>query len=192
MTELKFPVYEFKLLPSQIPKNDWFRHDEKTDSWVPHDDEWAMAFIHLDAYPTCLYVNMPYYEGIEWSWVKDGRWGAYVSRHPGNNAWHRMYKNGRSRGPRWNDRDKHPNTKVGRKGMRYVADNRGCANGRGVDFHIMDPYIVRGLLRLKETQEIVKFPDVFDCVYCGEHDWRQEDKRWEKYLQSFDTTVREE
>jgi hypothetical protein len=55
---------------------------------------------------------------------------------------------------------------------------RSCANGRGPEFHIADPYIQAGLLRVRDTKEIVTFPDTFHCVYCGEIDYKAIDKRF--------------
>ncbi len=37
------------------------------------------------------------------------------------------------------------------------------------------PKGIKGLLRLRDSKEIVKFPDIFNCMYCGEIDWRKEE-----------------
>ena len=49
----------------------------------------------------------------------------------------------------------------------YVASKMGCANGRGPEFHLHDPSMKLGLVRVRETKEVVVPPEKPVCMYCG-------------------------
>ena len=72
----------------------------------------------------------------------------------------------------------HPNVAAGELAMRATANEFKCANGRGPEFHIGDKYISAELVREKESQEIVRFPETFICVHCG--DISDEIKAWKE------------
>jgi len=165
--KLTYPVYEFRPLPTNRKLLRYNNGD-----WIEDDGEYDICFITDDnnGAPFCYYVSLPYQNNQAWSWVDDGRWAGFISAHPNGNAWHYMSVNGDDniRG-HWN-RDKHPNVLVQEKGSSKVCQKSGCCNGRGVEFHIGDPYIIAGLLRERESKKVVKFPKKFKCIYCGIHD----------------------
>jgi len=167
MAKYTFPVYEFRPL---VTGRKLLRFNN--GDWIEDDGEYDLAFItddNLDA-PFCYYIDLPYKKDLEWSWVKDGNWGGYVSAHPNGNPWHYQYKgDGRSLDQDWN-RSNHPNIKAGEIGMNKTSKKYSCANGRSASFEIGDPYILAGLLREKSSKRVIKFPNTFRCVYCGVHD----------------------
>jgi len=164
-----FPIYEFRPLES----GEYRRFNNGL--WTKDDGEHDLAFVDLDN-SMCYYMDLPYYTNIRWSWAKDGNWSAFVSKHPNGNAWHYMVE-GNGCGDLW-ARDKHPNIMAGSNGMSYVAKKNNVANGSGPEFHIADPYIMKGLLRNAETKEVVIFPEEFKCMFCGSHNVFQEDFRF--------------
>ena len=166
------PVYEFRPI---LHRNygEMFRHNE--GEWIIDDGEYDIAFSQPD---DCMAYGfqVPSRPNILWSWIKNGNWGASVEGHPGNNAWHYMLRDNETKwGDCWNKR-LHPNYIAFEKAMDFTCSRSRCANGRGPEFHISDPYIDEGLLRLQETKEIVKYPKIFDCMYCGKINWRKEEK----------------
>ncbi len=164
------PIYEFRPLPQDSKGILRYNNGE----WTEDDGEYDIAFA---APSDCMayYFQVPYRKGILWSWVKKGNWGAFVGEHPRGNAWHRMLRDGETEwGNGW-DRHRHLNNKAGDKAMDYVCGQSRCSNGSGPEFHINDPYIAAGLLRVKDTKEAVVFPDTFKCMYCGDIDWRKEE-----------------
>lgn len=163
----KFPVYEFRPLPNLLLNSKWYRFAE--GQWIPYDGEYDLAFIRYDGAPLCLSVCLPYYLNIEWGWVRKGNWMEEVSQHPKNNAWHYQLRPGaKNWGHSW-ERDQHPNTKAGESGIKLLSERRGCANGRGPQFNVLDPYMLKGLVREQQTKKIVVPPKVFNCMYCGKH-----------------------
>ena len=172
-----FPVYEFRPLPDN---RKLLRYNN--GNWTEDDGEFDLCFITDDhkGAPMCYYVSLPYRKNLLWSWVKDGQWGAYVSRHPDGNAWHYMTKDGSKELDADWDRNNHPNRKISELGMSKLSKKYGCANGSGVDMEIGDEYIMLGLVRDIDTKKILKFPKIFDCIYCGKHEPKKEDKRFKK------------
>lgn len=161
------PVYEFRPLQKHC-QGEMFRFN--LGDWIPDDGEHDLAFVSCG---TAYYFHVPNRLGIIWSWVANGRWGAHVAEHPGGNAWHRMLRDGETEwGDTW-QKYYHENEIAGKKAMEFAIKNRCSANGTGPEFHINDPYIASGLVRERDTKEIVKFPDIFNCMYCGEIDWRK-------------------
>ncbi|KKM01326.1 hypothetical protein LCGC14_1795510 [marine sediment metagenome] len=171
--EIVIPVYEFRPI---IKHNDgnFFRYND--GEWIIDDGEYDIAFAHpSDCMAYGFYV--PSRPGIIWSWTKNGKWGAIVEGHPRGNAWHYMLRSGETVwGKCWN-KYRHLNYMAKEKAMSFVCSKKGCANGAGPEFHINDPYIEKGLLRLRETKEVVKFPDIFNCMYCGDINWRKEESK---------------
>lgn len=165
MSELKFPVYEFRLLPEQIGGKVYRYAGGK---WIKDDGEYDLAFAVIGfGAPMCYYVDLPYRPNLLWKWVLDGQWGGYVQKHPKGNAWHYMSRNGeKSLGDNWK-RETHPNEIAGESGMDFVCNSQSCANGGGVEFEIGDPYIIAGLMREKESKKIITFPEIFNCIHCG-------------------------
>jgi len=172
--DLLWPIYEFRLLPSEEKEHDWLRYDN--GKWIPDDGEYGLAFVHLDDFPTCLMVELPYRRNILWSWVERGNWLGHVWEHPNGNPWHYMLREKETDIYRRWDRDKHTNIMVGREGMSFINSKRGCANGKHITFTIHNAHIEAGLLRHRDTKEVVKFPDIFNCIYCGEIDWRKREE----------------
>ncbi len=163
------PVYEFRPI---LPKcyGEVFRYNG--GDWIVDDGEYDLAFAHPSAcmaYGFCVPPRL----GIIWSWTKNGRWGACVAGHPRGNAWHYMLREGETEwGSCWS-KQQHLNYIAKEKAMSFVCSKGGGACGVGPEFHINDPYIEQGLLRVQETKEIIKFPDIFNCMYCGDIDWRK-------------------
>lgn len=159
MSDLLFPVYEFRPLPSFHPS---YRFAD--GKWIEDDGEYDLAFT---AGQTCMYVCMPYHRNIMWGWTT-GHWAADQGGHPGGNSWHYMLREGESAwGKPWG-RDAHPNELAGRRGMDFLVSKHRGANGTGVDFHLDEPVIAAGLLRLRDTKEIVRFPEKPLCMYCSD------------------------
>ncbi len=160
-------VYEFR----PLSEGDYLRY--AGGSWVKDDGQWDLAFV-LNK-PTFIYIDIAYYEHLLWSWVKNGDWGAIDSSHPSGNAWHYMSSNGKDWGPIITDRYQHPNVIASRSAGDKCCSLYSGGSGGGAEFTINDPYISAGLLRRRDTKEIVKFPDIFECIHCGSHDWRAEE-----------------
>ena len=155
-----FPVYEFKMLNKNLVDLKRYANGE----WVSDYGQYDLAFIGVDdGAPMCYYVEIPYYRNIIWAWMESSK---AIKSHPDNSPWHYMIT-GKNR-LKTRNHDVHPNYIAGRKGMSIMAKRFGCANGRGVDFNINDPFIVKGLLRRYDTKENVTFPKVFKCKDCGD------------------------
>ena len=170
---LLFPVYEFRPLENS---GKWLRWNNGNP--IEDDGEYDLAFIsNQHGIPIVIYVYLPWKTNLLWSWAKNGRWGAYVDKHPDGNAWHYMTSDGlKTADGWWADRSKHPNVIAGDLAMNWQSSRKGCSNGEHAEFYINNPFIAAGLLRNAETKEVVKFPEIFDCYYCGKHDWRKEEK----------------
>lgn len=168
-----FPVYEFR--PDMF--KDYYRGDLlRWNNGNPIDDdgEYDVAFITKNDVFVFM-VELPYQKNILWKWCLGMRWGAFVSSHPSGNAWHYMLREGENEwGGDWG-RGKHPNSIAGDKAMSWLSSRRGCANGRHVEFNVIDKTINAGLLRNAETKEVVTVPKEFNCMYCGKYDWKKED-----------------
>lgn len=171
-----WPVYEFR--PDERWLKEWghgrasalYRYNGGT--WTPDDGEYDLAFASIDSWPLCLYVELHSQRNILWSWL-DGHWSAPgPSSHPWHkgssspNPWHYMLRPGTTKwGGPWG-RDGHENEVAGRKGMSWVSSKRGCANGRSIEFKLRDQHIAAGLLRRRDTKEVVTFPEQPSCMYC--------------------------
>ena len=166
--ELVVPVYEFRPILSRF-YGDIFRHNN--GEWIVDDGEYDIAFAQPD---DCMAycVDVPSRENIIWSWVVNGDWGARVVGHPGQNGWHYMLREGETEwGECWST-NCHVNKIAYEKAKDFVASKNRCANSRGPEFIINNPYISQGLLRLRDTKEVVVFPKIFKCMYCGDIDWQ--------------------
>lgn len=164
-------VYEFK----PLIKGRYLRYDN--GKWTESDgSEYDLAFVGIS--DTCMawYFNIERRENILWSWCKNGYWTAIVLEHPRNNAWHYQLKN---KTTDWGEIHKdttHPNYIAYRSAMDKCCSMYRCANGNGPEFKIGDKWIAKGLLREKNTKKIIKFPKIFNCMYCGKNNWKQEEK----------------
>lgn len=162
-----WPVYEFRPEGFYERKRKWLRYAE--GAWIEDDGEWDISFITDDpGAPFHLEVSLPYRSGIVWQGCT-GHWsGQGPKKHPGRNAWHYMLRDGyKDFGDSW-ARDRHPNESVSDIAARVLCERYSCANGRGPEFHMADPWIKAGLLRRADTKEVVRFPEKFVCTYCGE------------------------
>ena len=177
--ELIFPVYEFR--PLNVNNNTEIRR-YANGKWMIDDGEHDLAFTEIgNCAPMCYYVYLPHTSNIIWSWAIDGQWEVDVPNHPGKNPWHYFLRNrGKEFGSSW-DINRHPNFIARESGMKFVCDAVGCANGSGLYFNIGDEHILAGLLREKETKNVVRFPKKFICMYCGELD-TSIDKRLKQYM----------
>lgn len=178
MSELVFPVYEFRPDPDWLkswarPSNPGPLHRYDGGQWREDDGEYDIAFTMLaGGAPLCLYVSLPYHRNIRWSWLT-GHWsGPGPAAHPtytrslSPNPWHYMLRDGATDWGRAWAREQHENTVAGDKGMSWVSSQRGCANGRHVEFHLNDPHIKAGLVRERESKTVVVFPERPICMYC--------------------------
>ena len=156
-------VYEFR----PIINDRWYEIRRYADGkWIPDDGECDLAFAYMErGAPMVLFVEMPYRKFLLWSLMR--REGEEIKKHPRENPWHYMYVKGKKQLGRSWDKDKHPNEIAGRSGMNFMANKHSCSNGRGVDFNPTDKHIKAGLVRNRETKEIIKPPEIFDCCYCG-------------------------
>ncbi len=175
MKAFPYSVYEFKLLPNN--KLNYLGKPAKVQryadgKWIEDDGEWDLAFA-VSSECMAYHIFMPWKTNLGWQW-DGGNCTRREPRHPNFNAWHYELTSGSKfrDWPSWDGefcRDKHPNELAGKVAMDYVCSLRSCSNGRGPDlFHIDDPYIKAGLVRVKETKEILKFPKTMKCIYCGE------------------------
>lgn len=173
MNKLLFPIYEFR--PDKISgATNLIRYNN--GNWIKDDGEYDIAFISMDM-PFAFYVRLPYQKNLAWSWCKNSDWRANVSKHPNGNAWHYMSRDGSNDvWGEWN-REKHPNTIAGNMAMYKCCEMRGCANGRSVEFNVNDKTIKNKLLRLVESKEIINPPKIFECCYCGNHNWESEESQ---------------
>lgn len=164
------PVYEFR----PLPKDEGGLYRYADGKWIIDDGEYDIAFA-LPRKSIAFGFDVPSRENTIWSWAKNGAWWANVLTHPRGNAWHYMLREGeREWGKCW-PKYAHINYKAKEKAMKFVLSKGSSSCGTGPEFHINDPYIAQGLVRVRETKEIVVFPDIFDCMYCGEIDWRKEE-----------------
>jgi len=172
MNKLIFQTYEFRPIKQYM---DCLRYAD--GNWIPDDGEYDLAFVGKDdGFPMGIYFHLPYYTNIIWSWCKKGNWRANVIKHPRGNAWHYMLRPGKKTwGNSW-ARDMHPNIIAENKAMDKCCSMYSCANGIGGEFEINDPYIKNGLVRNKETKEVLVFPKIFKCMYCGNIDWEKAEK----------------
>lgn len=161
MTKQLWPVYEFRPLPEDIQYGDLYRY--AGGKWIPDDGEYDLAFsIRAMHY----YVDLPFHKNIIWSWVTK-HWSSYEPKHPNGNAWHYALREGETEwGGAWN-KEKHRNTIASRSSSTFTCKRMRCANGRGPEFKIGDPYIKAGLVRRADTKEVVVFPEKPKCMYCG-------------------------
>jgi len=159
-----FPVYEFRPL-AEIASRGLKRF--AGGKWIDDDGEHDLAFIGFVGAPMVYYITIPYQRNILWKFCHGGNWGAVVDQHPRGNAWHYMLRDGeREWGGAWG-RETHENEVVGRKAMDETARQYRGANGSGPEFDCNDAYMRDGLVRVRETREIVTVPDPFECMYCG-------------------------
>lgn len=170
MEKYEFDVYEFR--PEGIFSGGLMRYNN--GNWIEDDGEYDIAFVCLEE-QSYAYISLPYRKNLQWSWCKNMNWGAYVHKHPNGNAWHYMSKDGEKDILDSWDRDDHPNTKAGKVAGNYCADIKGCANGRGIQMNMSDKSIEIGLVRNVKTKDVLVFPKIFTCIYCGNHDWKQEE-----------------
>ena len=159
-------VYE--MLP---PKGQYLRY--ANGNWVVWNGEWDLAFIDLNN-PYVYAVDMPYSENLLWKYCYHNNWRANVSGHPHGNPWHYMTTDNKPlKHFDYNSRNKHPNEIAHREGMDKCCDMYTCANGILVEFDIMNKAIKEGRVRVKDTEEIIKIPDKFICIYCGEIEYKK-------------------
>ena len=174
----RHPIYEFKNPETHVPSiKKWLKYDYESGLLIPYDGDYSILFVENDNCPLFIWFAHPYREHLLWSWAKNGNWGSKVPRHPAGNAWH--YMTDGNIDINLEHRETHPNESVVETARRFLDPMRGTNSGTSIGFYIMDPMISRGLVRRYDTKETLKFPDIFACIYCGEHDWRKEDSRWE-------------
>lgn len=163
-------IFEFRPLPKQA--EGLLRYAE--GKWINDDGEFDIAFasgIKYRGAPYGIYLKMPSHKNLLWSYVYHGQWRDEIEEHPGGNAWHYMTTDGKEWKGSWKE-SIHPNVIARKKAVNKCAEIHRYANGTGPEFQINDPYIRAGLVRIKGTEEIVKFPEIFDCCYCGKIDWK--------------------
>jgi hypothetical protein len=163
------PIYEFR----PLKEGKYLRYAD--GKWIEDDGEYDLAFVGIS--DTCMawYFRHSNRPNILWSWCKGSRWQAKVENHPNGNAWHYMLKEGKTGwGDCWNKQG-HPNEIAGNSAMNKCCELYSCANGRGPEMYILNPYIKAGLVRERDTKKILTFPEKFNCMYCGEIDWRKEE-----------------
>lgn len=165
-----WPVYEFRPLPQHTGCTVLRYADGQ---WIPDDGEYDIAFVSYGGCaPWGLYVRLPYQKNILWSGLTQ-HWRGQDHNHPRGNPWHYMLRDGETEwGGDWS-RDRHPNSRAGDKAQSHCCSLNGCANGRGPEFRIGDPYIAAGLLRERDTKRVVTFPDKLDCMFCGDR-WQRD------------------
>ncbi len=167
----------FELRPLE-PLTQCYRYNG--GNWIPDDGEYDLAFLGFDSsgFPVCVYLDIDGDKNIQWHWTKNGISGNHVAEHPNGSCWHYMLFPGKT------DFDdgfdtfyNHPNNLAHDSASSVHSEllKNGCLNGRGPDFYIGDDYIKAGLLRDANTKEVIKFPKIFKCMDCGDHDWFAEE-----------------
>lgn len=169
--EEEIPVYEFRPILEK-GHGEVFRY--ANGKWTKDDGEFDIAFA-LPSRCRAFGVSLPSRYSTLWSWVKHGKWGAFVGSHPRGNAWHYMLRGDETKSSKSWRKESHENYKASESAANFVLRATRCCSTVGPEFHINDPYIENGMLRIKETKEIIKFPDIFKCQYCGDIDWRAEE-----------------
>jgi hypothetical protein len=163
---LLWPVFEFRPAPGILRAGyPVFRFAD--GQWLPDDGEYDLAFC---AWLICLYVEPPYQRNIVWQGLTTP-WRGHQPKHPrGGNPWHYMLREGTDDfGGAW-ARDVHPNAKAGRSGMDWTCAQYRSASGQHVEWNEADPHIAAGLVRDRETKEILRPPERLHCCFCGP-DW---------------------
>lgn len=174
----RYPVYEFQFIPNYWSMRNTVCYDYETGEFVPNEGQHSIIFIN-ERGNQFVWFESPYHENVLWSWAKHHNWGAHVEGHPDGNAWHYMLRGGETKWGKGNwKRDTHPNDYI----VDYARDKymKGSNGGSSASKHICDQHIMEGCVRNYFTKEVLTFPEVFDCMYCGELDWKT-DRRWEKY-----------
>ena len=162
------PVYEFRPLPGSFRLGTLHRYADgqwDVDDGKTHD----LAFVVNEPGPIVFYFEPRHRENILWSWLTTN-WYGFQGKHPRGNPWHYNLREGNTR---WGDIlniQNHHNMRAGRAGMEHACKLRRCANGRGIQWQLHDATILAGLVRNRETKEILKPPLSPDCMYCGQ-DW---------------------
>lgn len=169
------PVYEMRPLPQHTGAT-VLRYAD--GSWIPDDGEWDVAFVSYGMGPPYgLGVRLPHQRNIAWSGLTTS-WMDTVAEHPRGNPWHYMLAEGESEwGGPYEPGPMHLNARAMDAAMNKCAAINRCANGRGPEFKIGDPYIRAGLLRERETGRVVVEPNHLYCMYCGEKWQRSEAAR---------------
>jgi len=145
------PVYVFRPNKPYVPT---LRYAD--GKWLPDNGQPDLAFIDDRDAPFALYVEIPNYDGILWSWVtKEHGW-----------LWHYYVKDSQiGWGNRIPDkiRDQHPNRIACKSAMDYLCKGHGCANGRDSNPHNAEDF---GDIWIKDTMEKVLPPRAPICYLC--------------------------
>jgi len=144
-------------------------------NWIPDDGEYDLAFVQCDN-PVFQGVELSSYSNLLWKWCKNMNWAAHIQKHPRGNAWHYMTNDCKPFHGEWN-KDSHLNRLAYEAAGKKCCDMNRCANGRAVEFNITNDVIQAGQLREVKTKKIVKPPKIFKCCYCGNIDWKKEEKK---------------
>lgn len=158
-----WPVYELRP-PGNYFDGEFFRYAD--GAWIPDDGEYDLAFSgRVGGTPVALYVDLPYYENILWSWCS-GHWSAKNPKHRDETAWHRILRDGAKDWGRSLDRESFENSRAGTEAMRYTSNKHGCANGRHAEFSKGNEIINKRLLRERGTKRVFVPPEGV-CFECG-------------------------
>lgn len=157
--------------------------------WTPDDGEYDVCFIGShDGFPMCYYIDDDNRENILCSWLT-GPAQTYHLGHHGGTSWHYALKSGKKD---WGE-STYSWDSISRKGMTKLCDMRGCANGRGIDFHADEPHIAMGFVRYQDTKKIFRFPKNLKCMYCGGTPYRvmeeAKKKTFERCLEAWNERI---
>lgn len=98
----------------------------------------------------CVGVEVPNYIGMKAQWKRDDLW--HLSLLPGFTEL----------GERYEDRNVHPNEIATRKGMDIISNDKGCANGKAIDwFNWSITHI-----DMKEDGVLIRPPEHKGCFKC--------------------------
>jgi hypothetical protein len=143
--------------------------------WIPDDGEYDVAFGCLIGAPVALYFTHSGKKNVVCQWRS--RIHKNNIKHPGKDIWikghkdpwHYILDNG-SKVPDtgYNANDGNLNSQAGRNAMDHVFSEGHCCNGRSITFDPFDRHIAAGLVRDRETKEVLTFTPEMKCIYCDE------------------------
>lgn len=160
--ESLWPVLEFRYLETLAGRHPVFRYNDGL--WTRDDGAYDLAFIWKRH---AIAITLPARRNILWSWV-DAHWETREPRHTDCNPRHYALREGASGwGPGW-ERWRHPNERAAMEAEALAKKIWGEAYRVSIDFQPAAPDIRLGLVRDRESKEVVTLPESAVCFMCGD------------------------
>lgn len=162
MDALVCPVYE-----TRPPKGvtEVMRLTDKGE-WIPDDGEWGLAFYGRAKEGYTGVWGVMQHPDIAWKWCRDGNWERRESAHKDGNPWHYQLRDGVTRCYCQSLPLAHPNEAAHQKAIDACCNHYHCASGDRAEFTVGDGYIAAGLVRRRDTKEVIVFPKEIKCYKC--------------------------